>query len=403
MQKHNIITVISSPKAKYHNPCDPCEGPRDPCERPQDYDETPKDDTSILTAVVTDCATGVPVPCVTVKFSCDNPHAKIKHNAVKTNEAGVAETEVTYPHIIYPLIPDYKPIFFTADIPGDSASVAPAPVAIRFPPIQLINATPITGTDNYTINAGQIAAGPAALVFFPDNDSLGGNQDGDRVSFYWRPGTTPFQKFRSQVPNGQFVVDLSSALFKPNETFSNGAHDFFITFAEGTNLGSAVSSPGQIATVSGSQLSPPTLPQPDWLPLAAWVFNVEFLAAGIFITIPNTVTLATGDLLSIFVDVFTAGQNPVLYKTITVVNGATAILPTGFPLTAADFDGLNGYVGRIRYQIQRAAGGLETSATRGVSIDTVPPGGVLELEDDYCGCRDEYNHDYDHNPRKSRY
>lgn len=441
MHTHNLITIACINTTKQPKYCGPHEKPCDPGEKPQDSHEKNKYDTAILLARVVDCESGLPVPCVKVKFSCNNKHAKIKHLLVETDEAGLAQTDVTYPHIdivdnndnIEDAERHRREYVFTASTPDGYSDSIEAPLArADWPGVRIYNATqlPLAAGErlnNYTINAAQIAQGPFVIVEFPPaDDFLDPNSRFDVQTLFW----DSFAAGAQTRINGDFrLVELTSSAFPQAQIFSNGAHTVTYTIREATNPESVVNpDETQTVTVSGSSLTPPSLPAPTWLPTTATRINFDVYQApntGFSVVIPPTAGVIATDTYSIYLDIYTkpvAPAVPVFVRTVVVADAVVGVPPaTGTLIPETSVANLNGYNGRLYYTVLSAAAGsvLQTSAIRSVSIDTVPPGGSLLVEDgDDCGCRDDgyhsdrdhdrdYDHDRDHdrnhNPRRSGY
>lgn len=406
MSKHHLVSIACSPKARYQSLCVPNEGPREPCDKPYDYPEKPKYDTSVLVATVVYCENGLPVPCAKVKFSCNDKHAKFKYVEVETDAQGVAKSEVTYPHVDYPRDTSKEPTVFTASIAGDSDSVDAPLARENWPPVQLYNATSIPAVPpavfpNFTINAAQLSQGPFAVITFPPPDANSGPFD--VLTFYWDgvPGSA-----KARIEGDYAYISLTPPGFPEATTFSNGVHTIAYSITEPGNVESPIfPAESQTVTVSGSTAIAPTLLAPTWLPVTVWILNYT-TRNNFNIIIPPPALTAT-DTINVYIDILTRANPPVFVKTVSVTPAAGVAGPqpaTGFPVDPESVANLNGYLGRIYYTVT-TAGVTSTSNIRPINIDTVPPGGGLEILDD-CDYRDDgYDHDddYDHKPRKSRY
>ncbi|MFA3763136.1 Ig-like domain-containing protein [Yersinia sp. 2466 StPb PI] len=354
MPKHDQITLTATPK--FHEHCG-------------------KGDYSLVTAYVTECGCGRPVPCVPVKFTTNSKEGKYTHSTVETDENGVATAKFNYPYTDDKKDCEEEHLSFTASIPGDSVTILAADPNPDFRPVRILNATPVPGTNNYTINGGQISNGITAIIYLP------GTEDQFIAELHW--GTQAAALLINPTDLTKTFNITNAAAFTQGVVLSDGPHTIYYTIED--QLNNPTPSVSQIVTVSGSPLQGPTLLAPSLLPPTLYnLINVAALDEDISVSIPADQVLA-GETATIFLRLLTLSGIQKETKNLGTVNGAAGPDPITLVLDNASLTDIQASRGDIYYQ-KTVGSQTFTSVSRRITVDTVSPSTFAnEFDDDgYC-------------------
>ncbi|MGE4723110.1 Ig-like domain-containing protein [Yersinia enterocolitica] len=350
MPKHDQITLTATPK--FHEHCG-------------------KGDYSLVTAYVTECGCGRPVPCVPVKFTTNSKEGKYTHSTVETDENGVATAKFNYPYTDDKKDCEEEYLSFTASIPGDSVTILAVVEDPSFRPVRILNATSVPGTNDYTINGGQINSGITAIVYLP------GVEDQFIVELHWGTAAAALLINPTDLTK---TFNITSAAFTQGAVLSDGPHAVhYLIEDEDFNQTSSVP---QTVTVSGSPLQGPTLLAPSLLPPTLYnLINVAALDEEISVSIPTGQVLA-GETATIFLRLLTLTGVPKETINLGLVTGPD---PAALVLDNTLLTGIQASRGELYYQ---KTVGIQTftSVNRRVTVDTVSPSTFAnEFDDDgYC-------------------
>ncbi|TKI04849.1 Ig-like domain-containing protein [Martelella alba] len=327
----------------------------------------PAGQTASLRATVTDSITGLPQPGVTVTFSQDTVYGKVSPASATTDANGLAQSNLTYPDQQRPGITGSAVITATASISGAATSFIINFWDPELRPLLVLNTTPTSSPEVYTLTADIIQNGVQVLVYLPADIRYG-----DIVSFFWN------QQFIQMVyQDGPlvWVINVNSS-FSPEQTLSLGEYALWYMIED--FAGNKSGSMSLILEIKDSPYNYQVWQAPILLPAGLnGIINLADAQTGVTITLPlaSQPAIVTNSLYRARLRIFSREGVQLQDTELFLGIAPNPVVNVTQQIPLATLANLNGVFGDFFYTVQlpNTTVGLPSIARR-MYIDTVPPG-----------------------------